>query len=94
MQISKYSSGYQQHTGYNRDFWPDNMWFSILSPWLLTLHSKWNMAHFTEINEAPPHHQLRSRRRQGANKHGQFKRVENKSHTKGGGARGVEPQQL
>lgn len=48
------------------------------------LLSKWNMAHFTEINEAPPHHQLRSRRRRGANKHGQFKKAANKSSTKGG----------
>lgn len=81
----KYFLVSQKQAVYNRDFWPDNIWLSILfTHWLLRLHSKWNMAHFTGINEAPPHHQLRSRRRHGANKHGQFKRAENKSSTKGG----------
>lgn len=39
---------------------------------------------FTGINEAPPHHQLRSRRRHEANKHSQFQKPANKSCTKGG----------
>lgn len=83
-QISKHFLVSQKQSAYKRDFWPSNIWLSILfTHWLLTLHSKWNMAHFTGINEAPPYHQLRSRRRHGANKHGQFKRVENKSSTKG-----------
>lgn len=79
------SSPPQKRALYNCDFWPDNIWLSFLhTHWLLTLHSKWNMAHFTGINEAPPCHQLRSRRRHGANKHSQFKRAENKSSTMGG----------
>lgn len=59
--------------------------FFLFTRWLLMPLSKWNMAHFTEINEAPPRHQLRSRRRRRANKHGQFKkRKRTKAGQKGG----------
>lgn len=84
IQISKPFLVWHKRTVYKRDFWANNTWLTILfRHWLLTVHSKWNMTHFSGINEAPPHHQLCSLRRHGANKHSQFKRVENKSSTKG-----------
>lgn len=76
----------------------DVLFLSRMKPWLLTWQymtfyshfiywvimplSKWNMAHFTGINEAPPNHQLRSRRQHGANSHSQFQKQENKNSTK------------
>ena len=62
--------------------WQYMTFYSHFIYWIIMPLSKWNMAHFTWINEAPPNHQLRSRRQHGANSHSQFQKQENKNSTK------------